>query len=427
MANKIQLADAIVESGHRFAATALAMPRELIHESVKHMIEVKPLRGKFTAGTYKANGHYKPYKTPWNPGDPGVIDARTLETFQCQVEEEFDPSSTLTTVYSKPVEAIDHIGMDIVKMIAVEEMRKASEDLNECIWQGERDADGTTSLSNFDGFATIIGKERAAGNISLSAGNLCQLGGINEYNVGEKLRIVWERRDRKIKSAEMYVEDKILTMYNNWYRNQNFNNANADTDGLQQYLIGTGKRCRLVSCPGMDGMGYVILTQGKANLMFGSHGIGTGKDATSPFVIRHGNNPKTCQLYTEAWLGVQFAHIEKEFLMVASYNINDTSVYATVSTEEIDTTGTAGTNKTATVDFQGYNLTTATTVTVSGTGISCNVESVSASDANAEGGKTCTVTFASANAATISGTLRFTNATDDIDLTVDLKCVFAAG
>ncbi len=424
MADKIQLADALADSGHRFAPTALAMPRELIHESVRWMDEIKPLRGKYTRGTYKATGHYKPYKTNWDPGDPGQITARTLETFQCQVEEEFDPSSVLTTVYSKPLEAIDHIGMDIVKLITVEEMRKASEDLNECIWQGVRDANGTTTLANFDGFATIIGKERTAGNISIANGNYFQLGGLTKYNCGDKLKALWKRRDRKIKRAEMYVEQDILDLYNEWYTAKNFNNANIDTDGTQQFLYGTEKKCKLVSCPGMEGMGYIIITDGKSNLMFGSEGIGTGEDATAPFIIRHGNNIKTCQLYTEAWLGVEFSHIEKEFLMVSSYTINDEDVYATVSDEDITITTTANTSKTATVKFFGHNLTSATAVTISGAGLSVNHDTISAANANADSGYELTITFT--GAAAVEGTLRFTNATDDIDFTIDIKGVISA-
>lgn len=418
MADKIQLADALVDSGHRFAPTALAMPRELINESVKWMDEIKPLRGKFTRGTYKANGHYKPYKTNWNPGNPGQITERTLETFQCQVEEEFDPSSVLTTVYSKPLESIDHIGMDIVKLITVEEMRKASEDLNECIWQGVRDANGTSSLANFDGFATIITKEKAAGNISDANGNYFQAGGLTKYNVGDKLKAIWKRRNRKIKRGEMYVEQDILDMYNEWYQAKNFNNANTNTDGQQQFLIGTEKKCKLVSCPGMEGMGYIIITEGKSNLMFGSEGIGTGEDATAPFIIRHGNNIKTCQLYTEAWLGVEFSHIEKEFLMVASYNIHDEEVYAMVDNEDLTITSTANTAKTATVTLKGFNLTSSIAVTISGTGFSCDTSVITADQANDPDGKTVTVTFNSATSST--GTLRFVSATDDIDLTVDL-------
>ena len=210
----------------------------------------------------------------------------------------------------------------------------------------------------------IVAHPHATGAIGLTAGNLVQLGGINQYNAGVKLKLIWKRRNKKIKKAEMFLEDTLLTFYDEWYRNQNYNNANTNTDGVQQYLIGTEKKCKLVSCYGMDGMGYIFLTDGKKNMRIGIDGIGTGENATGDFIVRTGNNPKTVQLFTDCWIGVNFTSVDQRFLMTATYNINDESVYATVSAEEIDTTGTHGTAKTATVDFQGYNLTSATTVTV---------------------------------------------------------------
>lgn len=425
MVSKVQVCEALAESGTRYRTTALAMPLVMIRESIQHLSVVTQLRGKEIQGIIDEEGNYKPYKTPWNPSDAAPIKACILETKHLQYESEFDPESLMKTLYSKPLDKIPMVTQKMVKEIAIAKMGVISENLNPCIWQGEENEDATDTLSNFDGFATIARKHRTTGAIGLTAGNLTQLGGINQYNAGVKLKMIWKRRNKKIKHADMFLEDQALTFYNDWYTNQNFNNANTNTDGIQEYLVGTKKKCRLVSCYGMEGMGYIFLTDGKKNMRVGMDGIGTGEDATGDFILRSGNNIKTVQMFTDCWMGVNFTSVDNRFLMTATYNINDDSVYATVSEEEINTTGTHGTAKTATVDFQGYNLTSATTVTVSGEGISCNVESISNSDANADGGKTCTFTFQSADAGTISGTARFVNATDDIDLTVKLKCVFS--
>lgn len=427
MVSKVQVCEALAESGTRYRSTALAMPMIMIHDSIKHLCVVTQLRGKEIQGVIDEEGNYKPYKTPWNPSDAAPIKACILETKHLQYESEFDPESLMKTLYSTPLDKIPMVTQKMVKEIAVAKMAVISENLNPCIWQGVENEDATDTLSNFDGFATIIGKNRTTGAIGLTAGNLVQMGGINQYNAGVKLKLIWRRRNKKIKRADMFLEDQLLTFYDEWYRNQNYNNANTNTDGVQQYLIGTEKKCKLVSCYGMESMGYVILTDGKKNMRVGIDGIGTGENATGDFILRTGNNIKTVQMFTDCWMGVNFTSVDQRFLMTASYNINDDSVYATVSEEKVETTGTAGTAKTATIDFQGYNLTSATTVTVSGDGITCNVESITAEQANADGGKTCTVTFTSATAATLTGKLRFVNATDDIDLAVDLKCVFGAG
>lgn len=424
MVSKVQICEELAKSGTRYRATALAMPMVMIHDSIQHLNVVTQLRGREIQGMIDEEGNYKPYKTPWNPSDAAPIKACVLETKHLQYESEFDPESLMTTLYSKPIDKIPMVTQQMVKEIAVAKMCVISENLNPCIWQGVEDEDSTDTLSNFDGFSTIIGKNRTNGAIGLTAGNLVQLGGINQYNAGVKLKLIWKRRNKKIKKAEMFLEDQILTFYDDWYRNQNYNNANTNTDGVQQYLIGTEKKCKLVSCYGMDGMGYIILTDGKKNMRIGIDGIGTGENATGDFILRSGNNVKIVQMFTDCWMGVNFTSVDQRFLMTASYNIKDDSVYATVSDEEVNISTTSGTAKTATIDYQGYNLTSATTVTISGTGFTCDVESITAEEANAEGGKTLTITFQGTEAST--GTLRLVNATDDIDLEVDLKAVITA-
>jgi hypothetical protein len=420
-ASQISICEALAESGTRYRKEALAMPRVLINDTVKHMTVINGLRGKEVEGYIDESGNYKPYKTPWNPAGVADLKARTLETRHLQYEAEFDPEPLLKTIYSKPSDKIPMITQAMVRDIAVAKMAAISEGLNETIWQGVYDADATTNLCNFDGFKTIIEQEKTAGNIALSKGNYMQLGGINRYNAGVKLQLAWNKRSNRIKRAEMFVEEMIILMYTQWYQDQNFYNANATTDSSQEYLIGTDKKCHLVSCEGMSGMGYVIITDGKKNMRVGLDGIGTGEEATGEFRLFNPGNPKVVAMFTDCWMGVNFTSVDARFLMTASYNINDDSVYATVSDEEITISTTANTSKTATVKFQGYNLTSATAVTISGSGLSVSANTVSAASANAEGGATLTITFT--GAAEVEGTLRFTNATDDIDLTVAINGV----
>ena len=122
---------------------------------------------------------------------------------------------------------------------------------------------------------------------------------INRYNAGVKLQLAWNKRNNRIKKAEMFVEEMIKLMYTQWYQDQNFNNANATTDASQEYLIGTDKKCRLVSCEGMAGMGYVIITDGKKNMRVGLDGIGTGEEATGEFRLFNPGNPKVVAMFTD--------------------------------------------------------------------------------------------------------------------------------
>lgn len=423
MADKLQLVQMLADSGTRYRETALEMPRVLINDTVQHMNVITGLRGEEVEPAIVETGNYKPYKTEWNPQGAQPIQARKLVTHHLQYESEFDPEPLMRTVFGKPTDKIPMLTNEMVKKIAIAKMKSCSEGLNQTIWQGERDENATDTLSNFDGFATIIRKERAAGAISLTAGNLATIGGINVYNAGLKLQTIWNRRCKKIKRATMFIEDMIFSMYDQWYRNQNYNNANTNTDGVQQFLIGTEKKCKLVTCEGMEGMGYIILTDGKKNMKVGMDGIGTGEDATGTFQLFSPGNPKVVGMFTDCWMGVNFTRIDKEFLMTASYNIKDDSVYATVDPEEAEFIVVKGTTKTVEIEFQGYNLTTSVAVSVSGEGFTCETSTVTAVNANTEGGVKVTISFVNATAGTYIGLVRFASATDDVDLTAKITAI----
>lgn len=106
---------------------------------------------------------------------------------------------------------------------------------------------------------------------------------------------------------------------------------------------------------------------------------------------------------------------QEEYDAAVTLNRN---VSATTDKDEVSISTTSGTAETDDVVFSGNDLSAETLVVVTGTGFSCNVQSISASDANADGGKKVTVTFQ--GTANSEGTLRFVNVTDGIDITVDL-------
>ena len=86
----------------------------------------------------------------------------------------------------------------------------------------------------------------------------------------------------------------------------------------------------------------------------------------------------------------------------------------------------SGTTTTGDIVLKGFNLTAATGLSIEGDNasmFSTSVDSVSASDANAEDGKTVTVTFTpgAAEAGDYEATLRITNATDNVSMLVTLK------
>ena len=130
------------------------------------------------------------------------------------------------------------------------------------------------------------------------------------------------------------------------------------------------------------------------------------------------------QMHAKIYMGVEFANISKEFLMVGARTVKDDSVYMIADKASVTFADTASNaTKTATVKFFGFNMTAATSLTLEGTNaakFSLSADSISASDANASTGKEITITFTPGATGNFVGALRVTNATDNVSMVISL-------
>lgn len=427
MAN-ITLATQLANSGQTFREAVLAEVLYRISENLKYMRHTSMLRGDDTSYMLKGNGEFTPYDPEGEATAPGAIKARTLTTRHSELFEEFDPENIYRTLFDKPLSK-SKITMPIVKAIVVEDIRVAASKLNFAIWNGVYNENGTNNLSNFDGFDTIIAKEKslAVPAISKSLGNYIQLGQITPYNAGDKLKLLWTVANPLLKATDgtlyMFMPDYVRDMYIDWCTNHSNQSLSAQYveafNGV--YLHNTNKKCVLVSPPGTDGLKHIILTS-RNNLRIGSDGIGEGANATSEYLLRlHGTNPRKVQMYTDCWMGVQFEAITKEYLMCGSFTANTSAVYATTDIESIDFGEvTANENKTEDITVSGMNLTSSLQVTVNGGDgkFTINKNAITAEEAMAAGGQAVTVTFAPTDAGAKSATVIIASATDDIYLEI---------
>lgn len=422
--NTVTLAQALVNSNQRYRKDCLTMVMASIEEVTKHMRLVTGLKGKETEATIVPQAKFRPYHSEKVVSGTAQLTARTLETFPLEILEEFDPEELYKTIFGQPIDA-DKINLDIVRRLIVEEMNNACRGLCDNIFNGVRNATGTNAADCFNGFDTIIAAEKTAGNISLAKGNFMTLGTLNEYNIGDKLYLMYKKIDEKLKGdnskkLKLYLTITEKEMYNNWYANK-FGHGNFAGVPDQQYLHGTNGKVELVALPGMDGANHIILTT--QNIM--KVGV-DNSPKSSKYEIRRADNPNVVQFHVVVYMGVDFANIDKEFLFVASRTVKSDDVYLTTDVDEIEFNDTAlSSSDTADITLFGFNLTAATAVTVEGTNaamFSVSSASVSAADANATAGKTLTVTFSPTTAAgEKTATLRIKNETDDVDIRVALK------
>lgn len=422
--NTVSLADALVHSNHRFRKECMLIAMAAVEEVTKHMRVINKLKGKETEATIVPQAKFRPYHSEKIVSGTGGLTARTLETFPLEILEEFDPEDLYTTIFGTPVDA-EKITLDIVRRILTEEMNNASRGLCDLIFKGVRNASGTGALDGFDGFDTIIAKEIAAGNIGLDAGNFTNLGEVSSLNIGD----MWKRMYRKMAETLRGGATKKLVlicsfteydMYKNWYA-EKFGAGNFAGTPEQTYLDGTANKVQIVPLPGMDGTSHCFITV-EENMKVGFDLL----SKSTKFNVRVPDNPHMVQMYAKVYMGVDFANIDKEFLMVGARTVADDSVYmdadkATLVFEDTDLDATS----TAKVKLFGFNMTASSDITVEGADKSeftLSDDTVTADEANAAEGVEITVTFAPTTAAGArSAQIRVSNATDNVNIVIPIN------
>ena len=420
--NTVSLADALVQSNHRFRKECMLIVMASVEEVTKHMRVINNLKGKETESTIVPQAKFRPYHSEKIVSGTGGLIARTLETFPLEILEEFDPENLYTTIFGGTVD-VEKIDLDIVRRILTEEMNNASRGLCDVIFNGVRNASGTGALDGFDGFDTIAAKEIAAGNISLANGNFTNLGEVNATNIGDVWKRMYRKADEKLRGGDAKKLVLVCTpteydMYKNWYAQQ-FGAGNFPGTPEQTYLDGTANKVQILPLVGTEGMNHCFITT-KENMKVGFDLL----SKSTKFSVRVPDNPHMVQMYAKIYMGVEFANINKEFLMVGARTVKDDSVYMDSDTTAVTFADTAAAaTKTAKVKFFGFNLTEATSLTLEGTNaakFSLSANSISADDANAAAGKEITITFTPGATGSFTAALRVTNSTDNVSMVIPL-------
>lgn len=422
--NTVSLADALVHSNHRFRKECMLIVMAAVEEVTKHMRVINNLKGKETEATIVPQAKFRPYHSEKVVSGTGGLTARTLETFPLEILEEFDPENMYTTIFGTPVNT-EKINLDIVRRILTKEMNNASRGLCDLIFKGVRVANGTGALDGFDGFDTIIAKEIAAGNIGLNAGNFTNLGEVSSLNIGDMWKRMYRKMDEKLRGGDTKKLVLICSfteydMYKNWYA-EKFGAGNFAGTPEQTYLDGTANKVQIVPLPGMEGTSHCFITV-KENMKVGFDVL---SNATK-FNVRIPDNPNVVQMHAKIYMGVDFANIDKEFLLVGARTVADDSVYMDADKSSLvfeDTVLAA--NSTAKVKLFGFNLTATSDITVEGADKSeftLSANTVTADAANAAAGVEITVTFApTTTAGARSAQIRVSNATDNVNIVIPIN------
>ena len=421
--NTPRIAQALVHSNHRFRKEVMLITLASIMECTKHMRVINGLKGKETESTIVPQAKWRPYHSEKVVSGTAGLTARTLETFPLEILEEFDPENLYTTIFGTPFDA-DKVDLEIVRRLLQEEMKNASRGLCDLLFRGVRVADGTGALDGFDGFDTIIANEITAGNIAFNKGNFANIGELNEYNIVDTFYNMFTMIDESLlgdssKKLKLICSIKDYQVYKKGYAIKYGTGIFAGMPE-QKYLDGTNDKVEIVPLPGMEGSNHIFITT-QENMKVGADVL----SRNTVFEVRRPDNPNLVQMHAKIYLGVDFANVDKQFLFVGARTIKSSTVFMTSDTAKVTFADTTlAQTKTAKVKLYGFNLTAASDLTLEGTNkseFSLSANTVSAADANADGGYELTITFApTTTAGARSAKLRVSNATDNVNIVIPL-------
>ena len=170
----------------------------------------------------------------------------------------------------------------------------------------------------FDGLGTIVTEGIAAGDISVSEGNMFETGELTRANVGDKLLEMFNNMPetfKRKKNIKMFMAGKVGEMYDQWRKDEGVVviGMTEETVGTE-YLIGSNKRCEIVRLPNLPNNSQFVMLTTKQNVCYGF-------DKESDFrSIRpfHSGNPYLFTAAGKYVIGFQFVSVHK-----AEFCIND--------------------------------------------------------------------------------------------------------
>jgi len=209
MAGKLQFTlEDYQAAAHRFRKELLMLPIIGIQDTLQYMTARPGIRYKESVADISGNAQFAPYKPSRSTDFNLNLNFRTLETFMGSVVAKFEPNSAVSTLLGQGAatkgdgQATAPSAMEVLAYIA----KSLSENLNNAIWSGVRDASGDTSADLFDGFDTITTKDITSGAISAANGNYMKLTDtITKENAVDAAKEILFSLDPRLRAQDCYM------------------------------------------------------------------------------------------------------------------------------------------------------------------------------------------------------------------------------
>ena len=297
------------EAATKWRSDLLMLPIIGIQDTLKFMTARPGIRFKENVGALSGDAQFGPYKPSRSTDFNLNVDYRTLETFMGSVVAKFEPNSAVSTLLGQIGDTKGDgqmkapTALHVLALIA----QGLSAHLNEAIWNGVRNANGTTTADLFDGFDTITDKEITAGTLAASKNNYMKLTAkVTSANAVDAAKEILFSLDPHLRAQECYLfcSQEFADMYNEAYL-MTHGGIPYNTQYDQVSVEGSGGRLKLVPLANKTGSKFLHVCP-KDNMLVGFDTMG---DNTNVMVKEY--KPFILSYIATMFFGVQFESIDK--------------------------------------------------------------------------------------------------------------------
>ncbi len=292
----------------KYRSELLMLPIIGCQDTLQYMTSRPGIRYKERVGTMTGDAQFAPYNPARSTDYNLNLSYREIETFFGSVVAKFEPNSAISTLLGTGATKGDGqmttpTAKHVLSLIA----KNLSEHLNDAIWNGVRNANGTTTKDLFNGFDTITQSEITAGEISASKGNYMKLSEeITSANAVDVAKEILFSLDPRLRSQDLYIycSQDFVDKYNEGYL-LTHGGIPYNTQYGQQAVEGSNGKLKFVPLYNKANSKFMHVTT-KSNMLVGFDQMGDVENVMvkeyEPFILTY---------IATMFFGVQFESLDK--------------------------------------------------------------------------------------------------------------------
>lgn len=292
----------------KYRSELLMLPIIGCQDTLQFMTSRPGIRYKERVGTMTGDAQFAPYNPARSTDYNLDLSYREIETFFGSVVAKFEPNSAISTLLGTGATKGDGqmttpTAKHVLSLIA----KNLSEHLNDAIWNGVRNANGTTTKDLFNGFDTITQSEITAGEISAAKGNYMKLSEeITSANAVDVAKEILFSLDPRLRSQDLYIycSQDFVDKYNEGYL-LTHGGIPYNTQYGQQSVEGSNGKLKFVPLYNKANSKFMHVTT-KSNMLVGFDQIGDVENVMvkeyEPFILTY---------IATMFFGVQFESLDK--------------------------------------------------------------------------------------------------------------------